>query len=107
MDRLSNFLVDNLGIWSSVVKYAILIPICTVSLLCYGAARVFIVIESFISMRSLPVGSYETVLWTSFWPHLRFVFAESGASQEFLCLYSSPVFFFVLMLRMGMGSLCN
>lgn len=36
----------------------------------YCAARAFIVIESFISMRSLPLGAYKTVSWENVWPHV-------------------------------------
>jgi hypothetical protein len=35
----------------------------------YFCARVFVVVESFISIRSLPVGSYETVQLSEYWPH--------------------------------------
>jgi hypothetical protein len=35
----------------------------------YFCARVFVVVESFISIRSLPVGSYETVQMSEYWPH--------------------------------------
>jgi len=33
-------------------------------------ARVFIVLEAFISVRSLPVGAYDTVTWAYFLPHI-------------------------------------
>ena len=32
-------------------------------------ARLFLVVESFISLRSLPKGSYDVVPWTNYWPH--------------------------------------
>lgn len=38
-------------------------------LLVYFLARVYIVVESFISVRSLPEGSYQTVEMSAFWPH--------------------------------------
>lgn len=36
----------------------------------YGAARVYVVVESFLSVRSLPYGAFESVGWENFWPHL-------------------------------------
>src|SRR5436305_12557758 len=36
----------------------------------YGFSMVFIVIEIFIGIRSLPVGAYETVNWAEFIPHI-------------------------------------
>jgi hypothetical protein len=36
----------------------------------YGCARAFLVIESFISLRSLPVTAYNTPNWTRWIPHL-------------------------------------
>lgn len=36
----------------------------------YCAARAYIFIESFISLRSLPVGAYTTFEWDNIWPHL-------------------------------------
>ncbi|KAF8242734.1 hypothetical protein K440DRAFT_564452 [Wilcoxina mikolae CBS 423.85] len=32
-------------------------------------ARTFLVVESFISLRSLPKGSFKTVPWSNYWPH--------------------------------------
>lgn len=36
----------------------------------YCCARAFIFTGSFISIRSLPVGAYKTVVWDNFWPHI-------------------------------------
>jgi hypothetical protein len=41
----------------------------TICSLVFGAARAFLAIESFISLRSLPYGSYMTVNWVGFMPH--------------------------------------
>jgi hypothetical protein len=41
----------------------------TICSLVFGAARAFLAIESFISLRSLPYGSYMTVNWVGFLPH--------------------------------------
>lgn len=32
--------------------------------------RLFLLVESFISLRSLPDGSFETTVWDDYWPHL-------------------------------------
>lgn len=32
--------------------------------------RVFLLVESFISLRSLPQGSFKTTVWDDYWPHL-------------------------------------
>lgn len=37
--------------------------------LVYVSARVFLVVESFISIRSLPEGSYRSIPWAELWPH--------------------------------------
>ncbi|KAF8247016.1 hypothetical protein K440DRAFT_552218 [Wilcoxina mikolae CBS 423.85] len=36
----------------------------------YVVARLFIVVEAFISMRNLPIGSFKTVQWLELWPHV-------------------------------------
>lgn len=38
-------------------------------LLCF-LPRLYLVVEAFISVRSLPVGAYETVDWVEFLPHI-------------------------------------
>jgi hypothetical protein len=38
--------------------------------LLYVLARIFIVIESFISMRNLPVGAYDSINWIQILPHM-------------------------------------
>ena len=38
--------------------------------LLYPAARLYIVVEAFASLRSLPVGAYDTVVWAEMLPHL-------------------------------------
>lgn len=34
-----------------------------------AAARVFLMVEAFVSLRSLPAGSYESTVWEDYWPH--------------------------------------
>jgi len=36
----------------------------------YICSRLFIPLEAFISIRSLPVGAFETVEWAEYWPHV-------------------------------------
>jgi hypothetical protein len=36
----------------------------------YVLARAFIIIEAFISVRSLPAGAYDTISWANFMPHV-------------------------------------
>ena len=36
----------------------------------YTFSRAYLLVESFISLRSLPAGAYETVQWTNFIPHV-------------------------------------
>ena len=38
-------------------------------LLLFFCARVFLTVESFLSLRSLPQGSFQTVSWSNYWPH--------------------------------------
>jgi hypothetical protein len=44
--------------------------ICILSWIIFIAARVFIVIESFISLRSLPPDAFQSVKWTDVIPHI-------------------------------------
>jgi hypothetical protein len=36
----------------------------------YGTARLYLIVEAFISLRALPLAAYETVNWSNFLPHL-------------------------------------
>ena len=35
----------------------------------FFCARLFLTVESFLSLRSLPLGSFQTVSWSNYWPH--------------------------------------
>jgi hypothetical protein len=35
----------------------------------YGTARLYLIVEAFISLRALPLAAYETVTWSSILPH--------------------------------------
>jgi len=40
------------------------------TIIVYVCSRLFIPLEAFISIRSLPVGAFETVEWAEYWPHV-------------------------------------
>ena len=51
--------------YMSIAVHILMHPV----LLVYFSARIFLVVESFISVRNLPNGAYETVNFTEYWPH--------------------------------------
>lgn len=53
--------------WQSAFGLVLIAGICAVT---YGGARLFILTEAFISLRSLPAGAYQTPNWTSWLLHL-------------------------------------
>ena len=53
--------------WTSLVGLGSLATLCG---LAYLFARVFLVVESFISLRTLPAAAFETLQWTQLVPHL-------------------------------------
>lgn len=52
------------------VKSKILVVICSLCGTLYCLARMFLVIEAFISIRKLPRSAYQTPEWTQAIPHL-------------------------------------
>lgn len=44
--------------------------VCMPLTIAYCAARVYIFLESFLCLRSLPYGAFKTVIWADVWPHL-------------------------------------
>ncbi|KAK7440605.1 hypothetical protein VKT23_016953 [Stygiomarasmius scandens] len=48
----------------------LIILLVRLALLSYIAARLYIIVEAFISLRALPSSAYRTVRWTSFLPHV-------------------------------------
>lgn len=52
-----------------VFNYLICVMLTASMSLLYAAARTFIVLETFISVRSLPLGAYESVNWVEYLPH--------------------------------------
>lgn len=59
-------LAHHAGFWS----YTIIGSLCTVCGLAYGFARMFLVVEAVISLRSLPIMAYQTPEWSQLIPHL-------------------------------------
>jgi hypothetical protein len=56
--------------WKSTSPYTMALGISNVILVIYVIARGFIVVESFMSLRSMPTGVYERVNWDALLPHL-------------------------------------
>ena len=59
--------LELVGGWDSDILVLVPTGFCT---LVYTAARAYLVIEAFASLRSLPVGSYTSVNWVEMFPHL-------------------------------------
>ena len=53
--------------WTSLVGLGSLATLCG---LAYLLARIFLVVEAFISLRKLPAAAFETLQWTQLFPHL-------------------------------------
>lgn len=53
--------------WTSLVSLGLLASLCGIA---YLFARIFLVVESFISLRKLPASTYDTLEWTQLVPHL-------------------------------------
>ena len=53
--------------WTSLVGLGSLATLCG---LAYLLARIFLVVEAFISLRKLPAAAFETVQWTQLVPHI-------------------------------------
>jgi len=55
-----------LVVWAVVAGFGI--TLCVMVLL-YPVTRVYILVEAFASLRSLPEMAYDTVVWAEMWPH--------------------------------------
>ncbi|KAM0801061.1 hypothetical protein BDR22DRAFT_848925 [Usnea florida] len=49
---------------------ALTVPAAVVTFLLYIIARIFMIVEVFLSLRALPASAYESVQWSSFIPHI-------------------------------------
>lgn len=54
----------------SMLYHYLLIYTCLLSLLFYALSTLYIVVESYISLRDPPAGSFRTPRWNDYWPHL-------------------------------------
>jgi hypothetical protein len=63
------WLLVETGEWLDVLNWVV-VPLWVLICLVYTSARLFLVTEAFISIRSLPVGAYDTVSWVNFLPHV-------------------------------------
>jgi len=57
------------GVADDGLSWFVIVRIVLLGLM-YGFARIYLVTEAFISIRSLPVGAYSTVSWINFLPHV-------------------------------------
>lgn len=55
---------------ASTLSYVVLGTLCSICGLAYGFARIFLVVESVISLRQLPVPTYVIPDWSLLIPHL-------------------------------------
>ena len=61
-------LLGLVGLVAGAVVAGFGITLCAMVVL-YPVARLYIVFEAFASLRSLPTGSYQSVVWAEMWPH--------------------------------------
>jgi hypothetical protein len=68
----STCLFFSITVWAGgkkmIVVYATVLGLMGVPVL---VVRLFLLFESFFSLRKLPLGSYEVPVWSEIWPHLR------------------------------------
>ncbi|KAI9819457.1 MAG: hypothetical protein M1827_006905 [Pycnora praestabilis] len=57
---------DMAGLFPGWIKF----PVCLVLCGAYGSARLYIFVESFVSLRALPLGAYDSVNWSDYIPHI-------------------------------------
>lgn len=68
---LLTFALDKLVDWLfDTAQTVVLATGCTVCAIVYIAARLMLLFLSFSTLRSLPFAAYQTVLWTTFIPHV-------------------------------------
>ncbi|KAF8244073.1 hypothetical protein K440DRAFT_667276 [Wilcoxina mikolae CBS 423.85] len=67
-EYIKNFVKHMIRLALAIV-YIIGILYVGVGLLVFILARLYLIVESFLSLRSLRKGSFETVPWSNYWPH--------------------------------------
>jgi hypothetical protein len=75
-DKLDHMEIHSNG-WKKIVfnylshsVFVIFLFFFGLTVIVYVCSRLFIPLEAFISIRSLPVGAFETVEWAEYWPHV-------------------------------------
>ena len=68
--RFDHYWDEVLGGQASRMSYVVLGILCSICGLAYGLARIFLVVESIISLRQLPVQAYVVPNWSLLIPHL-------------------------------------
>lgn len=53
-----------------ILGHYLLIYTCLLSLLLYALSTLYVVVESYISLRDPPAGTFRTPRWGDYWPHL-------------------------------------
>jgi hypothetical protein len=56
---------------AAIIDWATYVMLIVVVLLgsCYPFARAYVLVESFVGLRSVDERAYEVVQWTAWWPH--------------------------------------
>lgn len=72
-------------LWTAIL----VVVVCMLSgvSLSYIFSRVYLVVEAFISLRSLPKGAFETVRWMDYWPHFLRCFMY-GSWTNWYCIWT-------------------
>lgn len=56
--------------WGRGMSKIITQSLLLVSLIVVSCGRLLLLVESFLSLRSVPEGSFKTTVWDDYWPHL-------------------------------------
>jgi len=66
------------------ISYVALIVVCTMCGLAYAFARVFLIVESVISLRRMPISMYYSPNWSQLVPHLWVFYRKQTPQLRFL-----------------------
>jgi len=55
--------------WVMLIIYIVVVALQTVAIIIYFSARAYVVVEAFLSLRSVPKGVYDKVWWVELIPH--------------------------------------
>lgn len=70
MDQKRRQVISRVYYFLFLIGHYILIYICLLSLLLYALCTLYVVVESYISLRDPPAGTFRTPRWGDYWPHL-------------------------------------